>query len=539
MASYTNNDNLIKEKNLFSFVNTKNNNSLYLFNKEYDEPTYLTFRIDFFPEISKPAKIESLPSYYENDIALMSYNDMPNPLLDLNGDYSTYKYLKNNIGDISRANMLKSFIAGLSDIMWNTPYYIQEMDGINDLLLVDPKRGTRVAQDQVLTLKCLDSLDQRILYLMNLYKKTAWDDVYQRWILPDMMRFFNMRIYISEFRVFHKNDNSPSSSPSSFINYNKLTNKGKLNTLTTLNDLSNKLKSLTGIDSKVLSDTFILTDHTFNDIMPTICLECSMCEFDITDLYSHLNSLSAADPKSYTGQPEIKIKIGNVKEIINYQSINLIGNNLRLVADELLENGKLGNKNNISELEYIYGETIEDPHYVYKNITRADRTGLDIQTGAINPTTKFAEQVETKARSFLGDVIKNTAETGLAWIDNKANTMLNNVLNDRILGGLSVNDALNAVGSKNVFSMYNTFAVKSKAMQDLYPEVSAATRNGLELEIFKDMLKNHSLSEATNDAENKLKDLSKSFLEYGEANNFTTTDQYMNALFEAIKNINN
>lgn len=537
MASYTNNDNLIKEKNLFSFANTRNNNSSYLFDKIYDEPTYLTFRIDFFPEILKPNKIENLPSYYENDIALMSYNDMPNPLLDLNGDYSTYKYLKNNIGDISRANMLKSFISGLSDIMWNTPYYIQEMEGINDLLLVDPKRGMRVAQDQVLTLKCLDSLDQRILYLMNLYKKTAWDDVYQRWILPDMMRFFNMRIYISEFRVFHENANVPKSSKSTSIEFNKLSNKGKYNTLNTLSELSDKLKGMTGIDSKVLSNAFILTDHTFNDIMPTICLECSMCEFDITDLYSHLNSLSAADPKSYSGQPEIKIKIGNVKEIINYQSINLIGNNLRLVADELLENGKLGNKNNISEIE-LNTTSLEDPYYIYKNITRADRTGLDIQTGAANPTSKFADPVESKARSFLGDVVKNTVESGVSWVDNKVDTALNNVLNDRLLGGLSVNDVLNGIGSKNIFSMYNTFAVKSRAMQDLYPEVSAATRNGLELEIFKDMLKSHSLSEATTDSEKKLKDLSKSFLEYGEANNFTSTDQYMNVLFDAIKNIN-
>ena len=537
MASYTNNDNLIKEKNLFSFANTSNNNSSYLFDKIYDEPTYLTFRIDFFPEILKPNKIENLPSYYENDIALMSYNDMPNPLLDLNGDYSTYKYLKNNIGDISRANMLKSFISGLSDIMWNTPYYIQEMEGINDLLLVDPKRGMRVAQDQVLTLKCLDSLDQRILYLMNLYKKTAWDDVYQRWILPDMMRFFNMRIYISEFRVFHENANAPKSSKSASIEFNKLSNKGKYNTLNTLSELSDKLKGMTGIDSKVLSNAFILTDHTFNDIMPTICLECSMCEFDITDLYSHLNSLSAADPKSYSGQPEIKIKIGNVKEIINYQSINLIGNNLRLVADELLENGKLGNKNSISEIE-LNNTSLEDSYYIYKNITRADRTGLDIQTGAANPTSKFADPVESKARSFLGDVVKNTVESAVSWVDNKVDTALNNVLNDRLLGGLSVNDVLNGIGSKNIFSMYNTFAVKSRAMQDLYPEVSAATRNGLELEIFKDMLKSHSLSEATTDSEKKLKDLSKSFLEYGEANNFTSTDQYMNALFDAIKNIN-
>ena len=54
-----------------------------------------------------------------------------------------------------------------------------------------------------LTIKCLEGLDQKITQLMQLYRKAAWDDVYQRWILPDMMRFFTMRIYVSEMKLFH------------------------------------------------------------------------------------------------------------------------------------------------------------------------------------------------------------------------------------------------------------------------------------------------------------------------------------------------
>ena len=107
------------------------------------------------------------------------------------------------------------------------------------------------------------------------------------------------------------------------------------------------------------------------------------------------------------------------------------------------------------------------------------------------------------------------------------------------MGGLSINDALNGAASGNIFSMYNTFAIKSKAMQELYPEVSGATKDGLEIAIFENILEELSLSEATNDSEQKMKDLAETFLEYGKANNFKTTDEYMNALFEAIRNINN
>jgi len=43
----------------------------------------------------------------------------------------------------------------------------------------------------------------KIRTLMELYRKAAWDDEYQRWILPENMRQFKMIIYIFERRTFH------------------------------------------------------------------------------------------------------------------------------------------------------------------------------------------------------------------------------------------------------------------------------------------------------------------------------------------------
>lgn len=36
---------------------------------------------------------------------------------------------------------------------------------------------------------------------MELYRKAAWDDVYQRWSLPDVLRFFKMIIYVFDSRT--------------------------------------------------------------------------------------------------------------------------------------------------------------------------------------------------------------------------------------------------------------------------------------------------------------------------------------------------
>jgi hypothetical protein len=43
----------------------------------------------------------------------------------------------------------------------------------------------------------------KIRTLMELYKKAAWDEVYQRWILPENYRQFKLIIYVFERRTFH------------------------------------------------------------------------------------------------------------------------------------------------------------------------------------------------------------------------------------------------------------------------------------------------------------------------------------------------
>ena len=91
----------------------------------------------------------------------------------------------------------------LKDIQNNFPYYFYSIEGLSSLNKIDPKTGRR-ANEGELTIKCYEGIDLKITQLLQMIRKVMWDDIYQRWALPDMMRYFSMRIYISEIRTFHE-----------------------------------------------------------------------------------------------------------------------------------------------------------------------------------------------------------------------------------------------------------------------------------------------------------------------------------------------
>ena len=121
MISKNKEDFQIKEKNLLGFIGNSNKDSNY---KKYDEPTYLTFRINFFPNnIGKINSYEDIIGLHNNATKYFSYNDLPEPLFEYennkekkiktNNFYSTYDYLI-NINESGRAELLLEFINLLS-----------------------------------------------------------------------------------------------------------------------------------------------------------------------------------------------------------------------------------------------------------------------------------------------------------------------------------------------------------------------------------------------------------------------------------------
>ena len=297
----------------------------YALEKRFDEPTYFTFRLVF---------ANGGDSVYNKANITNDYDTMPHPLFNPNVpsvdyvdmglvdvpiettiSYSAVKYLE-DANEPTRAEMLKEFIEKFNDLQTNYQYYFQSIENVPELLKVDPTKGQRIMNDKKISVNCLEAMDLRMSYLMNLYKKIVWDDVYQRWVLPDMMRYFSLDIYLTEFRTFHtvegKNGygfgtekipaiNSPVATPA-------------------LNQLRpNKIVTKTNIikNPPATSEppTYL---NVLDNILPTWKITCEMCEFDISDVtYEHINNLNVADVPA-EGRVKFGIKVGNIKELQVY-----------------------------------------------------------------------------------------------------------------------------------------------------------------------------------------------------------------------------
>ena len=300
-----------------------------VFSARYDEPTYLTFRIEFeegdgggkwtkgfgrYDEMPHPLFYrvgeKNLQNSFSGDANIGNVADLTNIKSQEDFEYSAYQYLYNSLGEDLRAEYLEQFKNGLWDIQKYYPYYFTSISGLNNLMKIDTEAGRRVKEDsKIITITCNEAIDLRITQLMTLYKRVVWDDVYQRWILPDMMRFFKMKIFISEIRLFH------------YV-------KG-----------SSQLPTPLGVDlapGSILGKKFELISNAMNEVMPTIVLDCEQCEFDLSETNAHMDTLQASKTTEQL-KPVIKIKVGNIKETHVY-GLNKNMENAIHAANESISN---------------------------------------------------------------------------------------------------------------------------------------------------------------------------------------------------------
>lgn len=421
-------------------------------NPLFDEPTYLTFRVEFIFE--NPSEIDSL-------------NDMPMPLLNQVDDsdksklnYSTYDYL---IGqkESERANLLKSFIDRLKSVQHNYPYYFKSVEGIGNLLKVTPTTGRRLKEgENILTFKCYEGLDLKITELLNIYRKVAWDDVYQRWVLPDMMRYFQMKIYISEIRNFHttstsysqtKNPFDGGSSDRSLPNNNTWWSKVKKvsSVVSKIESIVNKVSStINSFMPQTTAERFTLIDNGINLVMPTLCITCKQCEFVLDDTMSHFGTFTSSN-KSAADDIQIKIKVGNIMESQTYPldfkyNITELGERTAtLLLDEALYRTSQ------------YGSTEVEKNYLQGDTNRRNYFTPDVSSAY----TVFDETSRKSGimSSVIGDIIKNDTRTVAGAVDNIAENALNRILINPLgnTTNTSIWGALNALDSRNILSMYS------------------------------------------------------------------------------------
>ena len=410
------------------------------FARMFDEPTYLTFKIEFmFNDPTNDARNQAynnsgiLDSTITNVYYSVMYDHMPEPFLDdyqiVGGSmdsstgkrYSTESYLDLNLGDHGRAQLLHNFKMALKDIEKNFPFYFTSISGLDSLVKVAPNQGIRL-KDCTISIDCMEGLDLKITQLLQLYRKIVWDDVYQRWILPDMMRYFGMRIYVSEMRLFSATKKEKDSGPKTY-NFGETSTRemtyagGKERTW--MEKTKDAINAGTAVSQAFLGTKSIITqalDYTsatmttldegyrditgainqvqycnnaINEVMPTLCFECHMCEFDIEDTLSHIGTLSSSRHGSDEVKPKIKIKIGQVKETQAYPlNVSLTGSD-----------------------EYGYAKTIQthmNDHQIPSNISISTPNDIYELRGRYNPVTK---EYEPGNLTFAGEFISDNVLT--------------------------------------------------------------------------------------------------------------------------------
>ena len=369
----------IRDLNTNGFLAQNSQFKPNFFARAFDEPTYLSFRIEFmFNDPEMAIRNTAYNNQGINDSAIRTafygqmYDYMPEPLLndfftrDEKGAmkptdtsvgilYSTENYLDINLGDHGRAMLLHTFKRALKDIQDNFPYYFTSLRGIDSITSINPGEGVRV-KEGLIELECMEGLDLKITQLLQLYRKIVWDDVYQRWILPDMMRYFGMRIYISEIRLFSdvKNENGTvgtwdfSKEAYRNMTYNGQVDESGGSFLELVKNDPNMLRKSTAVSQSFLGTKSIITkalnytsgtvntrlgvyesitgalnqleycNNAINEVMPTLCFECHMCEFDIKDTLSHISELKSSNKDTSSPKPKIKIKVGQVREKQSY-----------------------------------------------------------------------------------------------------------------------------------------------------------------------------------------------------------------------------
>jgi len=419
----------------------------------YDQPTYLTFKLVFGQN----------DNWYNSDV---NYDRMPHPLFSPKGSdnvqnrhsYSAIDYLL-DANEFTRAEMLKEFITKFNTLQKNFQWYFQKIDGVDTLLKINTKKGIRIPTDTHLTITTLDGLDLKMSYLLNLYRKIAWDDTYQRWVLPDMMRYFTLKIYVTEFRTFHK----PSVK-----------------------------------DSELYLDIL-------DNILPTWVINCEMCEFDIENFdFDYMSGLSVAnDPKE--AMTKFNIKVGNIHE----EQIYPIFKNMCLLDKSLNGFDRSKEFDSDTKTKYVSTYDYSDNNHKYYNYNLIsqdipNQTQKHISGMPFNQNTNQSTLPNYKFLESNKGWINNALDFGIAYGNNFVNKVIDKAKLTSIPKlGFSLSDVTAALQSKNVITALGTIRKAITTVTNDNIEPSSKLNSDITETTFRNFLIGISKSEATSD-ENKI-----------------------------------
>lgn len=164
--------------------------------RQGEEPTYLTFAIDFDSNELMPEDSATLIPHsplFAGSVASRSTS---------NADISAEWFLESR-GLRKESAYLAEFKKQLNALSNGTPWFFQSISGLDKLWLGASNMSDGYkCKDAELEITTLESLDMRMTYLAAMYRKATTDGVFMRQLLPENLRRFAMKIYVAEFRNF-------------------------------------------------------------------------------------------------------------------------------------------------------------------------------------------------------------------------------------------------------------------------------------------------------------------------------------------------
>lgn len=254
----------------------------------YDQPTYLSFAIDFRFEQTNPVISDGL---------------WASPLFEKGGANNTNSaqtYLGSSGHKDKEENLVK-FKSILEYLTFNAPWYFQSISGLDGLWknATNMKSGNK--SGTVLTIDTLEAIDLRITEIANLYRTAIYDKQSMRERVPDNLRWFAMDIYIAEARNIRYEPLTQFSNMTSAMGINT----GALNTVAT--QLTSGLGSF-------------IPDADLGNPMKQfgyIKFKCRQCEFDFTSSFAGGQKMSVI-PGQTANTNSFNINVGYFEEESEY-----------------------------------------------------------------------------------------------------------------------------------------------------------------------------------------------------------------------------
>jgi len=364
----------------FTGLNAKHENFRKgIFIDPFDEPTYLTFAIDFnFDELPVPNPTA--------EVALQN-----SPLFNTGGHSSAINFLSSR-GYNPQADGLATFREILRYLTFQAPWYFQSVSGIDKLYsqATDQSKGFKT-KDIVLEIETLEAIDLRIHELAGLYRNAIFDNKYRRERVPDNLRWFSMDIYIAEFR----------------------------NLRYRLPGVAQNTANLFGVNTSAIGNV-LGGGNSFSNVMDQfgyIKFECRQCEFDFSETTPIGNTISIGTEGRKAEQNQFSIKVGWVNEEAKF------GDGSRIYDDPLKTDirNPWGTRNTGAQIENI-GSFLSGLPVIGDDITRAGQkvmSGLAQIGGFLNPAleaaSNFVDNPVTKISDVYGTGYESNGDQKPVW----------------------------------------------------------------------------------------------------------------------------